>query len=264
VSVVRPAPLGLHFVERGPVAGLALAERRVAAPRATVVAVHGALDRAGSFARMARRLEGVDLVAYDRRGYQGSRALGVGTLDQHVEDLSAVARAQRPRGRVVLFGHSYGGLVALVAATRDPGLGDLVLAYESPLPWVLTRPGTRPPLDEDPGREAEQFFQRVMSPAAWDRLSAAEKESRRLDGPALLGDLRSLATPAPADLATLATPTVYLHGDTVNVEYYRALGTELARLSPAIGVVEVAGAGHGAHLSHPGALARLIEQWEQR
>ncbi|MDE3065278.1 MAG: alpha/beta fold hydrolase [Acidobacteriota bacterium] len=264
MSALSHVPLGLHFVEGGPVAGLALAERRVAAPRATVVAIHGALDRAGSFARLARRLEGVDLVAYDRRGYQGSRALGVGTLEDHVHDLTAVVRAQREGGRVVLFGHSYGGLVALSAATRDPALSDLVLAYESPLPWVLARPGTRPPLGGDPALEAERFFQRVMSPAAWERLSAAERESRRLDGPALLADLRSLSGPAPVDLAALETAAAYLHGDAVNAEYYRALGVALQRLNPGIDVVEVPGAGHGAHLSHPAALARLIEQMERR
>ena len=76
MSSSHAIPQGLHFVANSPVAGLAVAERRVESPLATVICIHGGLDRGGSFARLARRMELFDLVAYDRRGYQGSRDLG--------------------------------------------------------------------------------------------------------------------------------------------------------------------------------------------
>ena len=68
-------------------AGLHIIERAAAAPgRHAVILVHGSLDRAESFRRVMRRLPDVAIVAYDRRGYQGSRAAGVVDLGGHVAD----------------------------------------------------------------------------------------------------------------------------------------------------------------------------------
>ena len=240
-----------------PVPGLAVAERRVTHPQASVICVHGGLDRGGSFARIARRLEQFDLVTYDRRGYQGSRALGVGTHDEHVADLLALIRAERENARVLIFGHSVGGVVALGAALAEPALVDLAVAYESPLPWVLPREHSRSILGEDPREEAEVFFKRMVSRSAWERLSDAEKESRRLDGPALLADLRSVRANAPFDLSDLATSATYVHGDGVLAPYYRELSALLASRY-AIRTVEMTGAGHGAHLANPDQLAELL------
>ena len=240
-----------------PVRGLAVAERRVKGARASVVCVHGGLDRGGSFARIARRLERFDLVTYDRRGYQGSRDLGVGTPGDHVSDLLTLIRAEREHSRVLVFGHSVGGVVALGAAVAEPSLVDLVVAYESPLPWVLPREHSRPVIGEDPREEAEIFFKRMVSRSAWERLSDAEKESRRLDGPALLADLRSVRGVAPFDLSTLGVPSAYVHGDGVLAPYYRELSALLSERY-SIRTLEMTGAGHGAHLANPDQLAELL------
>jgi len=55
-------PSRLHFIANSPVAGLAVAERRVEAPLASVIFVHGALDRGGSFTRVVRRLARFEFV----------------------------------------------------------------------------------------------------------------------------------------------------------------------------------------------------------
>lgn len=241
-----------------PVAGLAVLERRVESPRASIICVHGGLDRGGSFARLARRLDDFDVVAFDRRGYQGSRALGVGTLDQHVDDVVALVNVEARRGPVIIFGHSVGGVIAFGAAIREPLAIDLVIAYESPLPWILPREHSRPFLGEDPSEEVEIFFKRMVSRSAWERLSEAEKQSRRLDGPALLADLRAVRSVAPFDLGELDVPSVYAHGDGVLAAYYRELAALLAeRFS--MDEVEMSAAGHGAHLANPDQLAHLLD-----
>lgn len=265
MSSAPTPPLGLHFVSATPVAGLAMAERRVECPEATVICVHGGLDRGGSFARLARRSENFDLVAYDRRGYQGSRALQPLSLGLHVEDLVAIARSESERGPVILFGHSYGGVVVLGAALAEPSLAQLAIVYESPLPWILHRDSSRPPLSDDPRAEAERFFRRMVSNSAWERLSESERESRLLDGPALLNDLSSLHGDGQLfDLSQLTVPTVYVYGDGIIRDYYRALCAELAKVTPTIQCREFEDAGHGAHLSRPDQLAALIEElWSQ-
>ena len=258
-------PLGLHSVQDSPVTGLSVAERRVATPLATIICVHGGLDRGGSFARLARRTDDFDLIAYDRRGYQGSRSLRPLSLDDDTDDLLSLARHASLHGPVIFFGHSYGGVVTFNAALREPTLVQLVVNYESPLPWVLSRGGPRQALTTDAPGEVERFFRRMVSDSAWERLSEHERESRRLDGPGLLSDLHQLRSGRTLfDLSQLTTPALYVHGDTNTPEYFRELCGVLESMSPLIATREIKRAGHGAHLSNPDQLAALLlDTWEQ-
>ena len=105
-------PAGLHVLSRPAPGGAA-----------SVVFVHGSLDRAESFRRVMRRLPEFGTVAYDRRGYQGSRDAGVTDLSGHVDDLLAIASEVRQGpgpGPVVAVGHSFGGDVVVGAALASP------------------------------------------------------------------------------------------------------------------------------------------------
>ena len=62
-----PYPAGLAVDERPPPDGWEGDDGP------TVVLVHGILDRGSSFSRTIRRLAGMGVVTYDRRGYQRSR-----------------------------------------------------------------------------------------------------------------------------------------------------------------------------------------------
>lgn len=259
-----PTPHGLHFSLDTPVPGLVIAERRVDGPEATIICVHGGLDRGGSFARLARRTERFDFVTYDRRGYQASRDLGPLGFENHVGDLLALARREPGDRPIILFGHSFGGVVTYGAAIVDAAIAQLVVTYEAPLPWIRRRNGTGTPTLEDPQLEAERFFRRIVSDSAWERLSEVERDSRRRDGPALVDDLKSLhAAAAPFDIATLKVPAVYVYGDILAPDFYRSLSAELALLNPLIKSRQVTSAAHGAHLSIPDQLAALIaELWD--
>jgi pimeloyl-ACP methyl ester carboxylesterase len=255
----------LHFVATSPVKGLAVAERRVDVPLACVICVHGALDRGGSFARLVRRLSRFDVIVYDRRGYQGSRDLTPVDLEHHIDDLETLIEREALRQHVILFGHSFGGVVTLGAASRRPSEVRLVVNYESPMSWVLPRASFRPPLSDDARAEAEGFFRRVMSDRAWERLSEVQRESRRLDGPALLSDLTAVRQrQVPCDLSTFSVPFTYVYGDGAQAPYYRALAAELASLNPAIETLEIKEADHAAHLQNSTQLANIIrDRWEK-
>lgn len=260
-----PTPHGLHFVAESPVAGLAVAERRVARPEATIICIHGGLDRGGSFARLARRTDRFDLVTYDRRGYQGSRELAPLGIANHERDLIALARHEVEGRAIIFFGHSFGGDVAYGAAIAEPSVARLVVTYEAPLPWILRRHGSEAPRGHDPSLQAERFFRRVVSDGAWERLSERERDSRRRDGPALVDDLVGLHTaPPPFDITTLKVPAVYVYGDVLAPTFYRTLSAELAVMNPLIRSRQVTNAAHGAHLSVPDQLAALIgELWDE-
>jgi pimeloyl-ACP methyl ester carboxylesterase len=252
-------PSGLAVDERVPL------DRHPGDP--VVVLIHGSLDRGSSFARVVRRLPDLHTVTYDRRGYHDSRdGLPVAdTLDIHIDDLFAVIGG-RP---AVVIGHSFGGTIALGAALRNepaPTIGALA-AFEPPLPW-LPIPGNKASAarkyDDDPAVVSEQFFRRVVGNSAWDHLSEAAKNERRLDGPALAAEMQSIrGQDPPFDPRQLAIPTVFGRGDRSAA---RQRGGVQWLIENVVGseLIEFPGSGHGAHLSHPDAFAALVRRTVER
>jgi len=236
-----------------------------------LVLVHGSLDRAGSFARVLRRLRDHHTLAYDRRGYHRSRHLLPvhATLGGHVDDLLAVID-DRP---AVVVGHSYGGTIALAAALRPGGPGPIlaIAAYEPPLPWLAGRsrqPGASrgrtdrrgPGETGDPAERAERFFRRMVGDAAWERLPEAAKADRRADGAALAAEMDAIrVTEAPFDVAALTIPATFGRGGN-SLPHHRQAVDWLVSHTPAARLVEIAGAGHGAHLTHPDAFAAMARE----
>jgi pimeloyl-ACP methyl ester carboxylesterase len=245
---------------------------------ATVVFVHGSLDRGESFRRVMRRLPDLTTIAYDRRGYQGSREGGVVDLGGHIEDLLAVAEASWAAagngggsgGPVVAVGHSLGGDVVIGAALAEPEAFHAIGVFEPPMPWLGFRrdkgPGAParpwPALAEDPGAEAERFFCRMVGDASWSRLTEVGRESRRADGPALVADLRSLRGEGPPfDVCALGIPSVFGMGGPTTQPHHRRSVQWLGANVPGGVLYEIEGAQHGAHLSHPdhfAAMTRLV------
>jgi pimeloyl-ACP methyl ester carboxylesterase len=236
----------LHVIDKPPADG-------AEAPR--VVIVHGAMDRSASFGRVGRHLRDLHVVRYDRRGYGASAALGTGTLDEHVEDLLRVLDG-RP---ATVFGHSIGGVIALVAAERAPDLVPSLLAYESPEPWAPWWPQPKPRPARDPADEAEAFMRRAIGDRFWSRLPARTREARRSEGPALLADLVSLRGAPPYDPARITVPVIAAAGAETTWWHLRAT-RELAEALPAGELAVVPDAEHGVHLAHPAAAAHLVRR----
>jgi len=257
-------PAGLHVIERtapGPEA-------------ATVILVHGSLDRAESFRRVMRRLPELDIVAYDRRGYQGSRETGVVGLGGHIADLVDIVTEVRARGATTVsaVGHSVGGDVVIGAALAQPRLFASVGAFEPPMPWLgfrRPRPGEERPRDwtpmaEDPAEEVERFFSRMVSPSAWRRLSDEGRAGRRADGPALVADLLGLRGDPPFEVMDLAVPVLFGRGGPASEPHHRDCVAWLSAHVPGAALFEIESAQHGAHLSHPDRFAAFTRAVVER
>jgi pimeloyl-ACP methyl ester carboxylesterase len=254
-------PAALHFTPRpGGKAGTGTVP-------GTVVFVHGSLDRGDSFRLAMRRLPELATVAYDRRGYQGSRAGGVADLGGHIDDLLAIADTVRAEGGgpVVAIGHSLGGNVVVGAALASPRAFDSIGAYEPPMPWLgFRRRGGGPwsGLADDPGDEAERFFGRMVGEGAWARLTESGRAERRADGPALVADMRSMRGEGPPfDVTTLEVPAVFGSGGPATADHHRRTVEWLGANVPGAVFYEITNAQHGAHLSHPdhfAAMTRLV------
>jgi acylglycerol lipase len=116
-------------------------------PIGVVVIAHGFAEHGGRYAHVAARLvsDGVAVRAPDHRGHglsEGKRT-GVVRFDDYVDDLSTVigqARDEWPSRRVILLGHSMGGLIALRLAVRASApIDGLVVSAPAACPRDVSR-----------------------------------------------------------------------------------------------------------------------------
>lgn len=214
---------------------------------------------------MARRLHDVDVIAYDRRGYQGSRATSPVNVAGHLDDLVSVAHAVANELPLIYFGHSYGGVVALGTALLEPRLPSAIVSFEPPLPWVYHRAEAMSPVKEDPAEEAESFFRRMVSDSAWERLGPEGQADRRADGVAIHDDLTTLRSPAPFDVTSVTVPFTYAYGDVDGrAAYYAEVARRLVESPMDVTVRAIPGVGHGAHLSAPEHMVALVRERLER
>jgi pimeloyl-ACP methyl ester carboxylesterase len=249
----------LGVVERKPVAD-------GPAGGALVVLVHGSMDRASSFAKVLRELSDAHVIAYDRRGYARSTTAGTppANIAGQVDDLLEILGGRR----AVVAGHSFGGDIAMAAAIRVPAQIAAVVAYEPPMPWLPSWPpdsaGNVALIAGDtggPAAAAEAFMRRLVGNAVWEHLPPGTRAARRAEGPALLADMACMHPPAgePLDPTQVRVPTVLGRG-TNSRPHHRANCEHLPSVMPDAELVEVEGAGHGCHFSHPAAFAGLVRR----
>jgi acylglycerol lipase len=144
------AVVGLHEGDFVGVRGLRIHHRSwlpAGQPRGIVVIAHGFAEHGGRYTRVAERLvvEGVAVRAADHRGHglsEGKRT-SVIRFDDYVDDLTTTiteAKDEWPALKLILLGHSMGGLVALRFAVRDASLIDgLVVSAPAACPGDVSR-----------------------------------------------------------------------------------------------------------------------------
>ncbi|HET9690915.1 MAG TPA: alpha/beta hydrolase [Acidimicrobiales bacterium] len=219
-----------------------------------VVVVHGAMDRASSFGRLAKRLRDLDVIAYDRRGYAGSFDRGPSTcFDHQVDDLLEVLDG----APAVLVGHSYGGNVVLAVAAEHPQLVPSAVVFEAPAPWEPWWPDRSATDGRDPAEVAERFMRRMVGERTWGALPASTRAARRAEGATMLAEVAALGAVRPYDPAAVRAPVVVGWG-AGSPEHLRQAARQLVDDLPDATGVEVAGSSHGVHLTHPGDLAALV------
>jgi pimeloyl-ACP methyl ester carboxylesterase len=224
------------------------------------------MDRAASFRRLVRRLHeaDVEVVTYDRRGYAGSRDGRLSpTLDDQLRDLRAVVDIATHRPPTI-FGHSFGALLALHLASRDPDACASVLAWEPPMPWFdwyVGAVGDRAnelSWHSDPADVAEMFLKGMVGERVWERMPTATKEDRRAEGPALVSDVHLTRDGTmQLDLTTVTVKTIAACGGRSAPRFARTAALLMDEIPDAM-LIEVADADHGVHLSHPDELASLV------
>lgn len=215
-----------------------------------LVLVHGTLDRKAGMALIAREAQKYcTVIRYDRRGYGTSNQHeGPFSVQDNIDDLAKIVGDRK----VVVFGHSFGGQVALGLASRSTSSVVGVSTYESPLswmPWWSHNSAGAAAVQQEPRDAAETFMIRLVGQNRWDALPEKTKEARRREGPALIGELADLRRQCPWDLESITCPVVVGVGEKA-LEHHRRGAEWLANNLLDAQLVTIAGAGHGAHVSH--------------
>ncbi|WNF28700.1 alpha/beta hydrolase [Streptomyces sp. C11-1] len=230
-----------------------------------LVIVPGAMADARAWRDVATAIEAWDSVAVvNRRGRAPSGPLtDAYSLRTEVADLGVVL--DEFSGTEALFGWSYGGLIALLAADERPLRQ--VVAYEP-----VIRPFGLDVLPDLKAAEAAEDWDAVVG-IVHRRIAgvdAAVVESLRADRETW-DALCRLARPAYAELAALYGPPLpdeparradrvdlIVGGSNQGRAPYGTSFDDVARRVPRAGVHVLPGQGHMAHLEGPGELGRLI------
>ena len=229
-----------------------------------VVLVHGALDRSAAMVQLSRRLDDqYRVLRYDRRGYGRSHcADGPFTVDSHVADLVALLDGRH----AVVFGHSFGGNVALALAERHPDLVRAVAVYEVPLSWLPWWPGStgrRSAMAGSPEDAAEQFMRRMVGDDGWAALPESTRAARRAEGVAFVAEISDLTAAPPWHAEQIQAPFVAMYG-ALTREHHRDGCHYLAELLSGQDAIAIEGARHNGPYTHPEAVAAVIRALEAR
>lgn len=230
-----------------------------------VAVVHGSMDRSAGLLRLSRRLDGNHrVIRYDRRGYGRSSDVGPPwTVEANIDDLEALLERSASAPAVV-FGHSFGGNVALGLASRRPELLHAVVVYETPLSWLDWWPGNSAGAAamaaDDPGDAAEAFMRRLVGDAVWERLPASKRSERRGEGRAMVAELADLRRTEPWSAGRVTVPVLALYGEHAR-PHHRAAMSGLGDMIADCGSAMVPDAGHAGPHTHADAVAAAVEEF---
>lgn len=247
-----------------------------------LVLVHGALGDLRQWDAMAAFLNGRTVIALSRRFHWPNPAPSLDadyTVQSHCQDLLALLRST---GHPVdLAGHSYGALVVLAAALKEPGLVRSLALFEPPLGSLIS---PAPELEvEHASRAAMLASLRARVASGEHELAAAAlvdwvqehaggiaslpaQERKRLrDNAATIGPTYAAAPPAVdcMQLRTLAMPVLIVNGERTRPFYLRAAHAAAACIAQAETAL-VRNAGHMLIIEQPATVATLLRRFLER
>ncbi|ARF81311.1 alpha/beta fold hydrolase [Kitasatospora aureofaciens] len=235
----------------------------------TLLVVHPGGGDATTWGGVVRHLvDDFRVVRIRRRIYASPAGIALShSMAAEAADVTAVADLLEPP--VLLVGHSSGAVAALEAALLRPSAFAGLWLYEPPLPTRELIAGAagvraRAALDGGDPMEAMRIHMRdiVRVPGGLVDAMFADPQMRAALSPCAAAQIAEDeaidALGVGIDrFATLGTPTTLIEGE-LSPAHLRERLADLAAVLPDARVVTLAGQGHAAHITAPGALADSI------
>jgi O-succinylbenzoic acid--CoA ligase len=248
-----------------------LLERPVSATpdQSVVLILHATLSSGWQIRQLASLLaQSATVILPDRRGSGASR-LEVPrpvSLAEHVADARALLD-EFDVGRVTVFGHSFGAIVALALAAAHPDRVAAVIAYEPPLLDVvdtsaLGRPATIAKLvlaahaAGGAPAAAVALLHAIGGDEVLGSASAATRAAILDEGDGVLADVGSIDA-AAVTLSGVICPVTLVTGDE-SEPFYAQIADAAATSLPRADRVRLPGLGHNAPITQPAAIAELV------
>lgn len=236
-----------------------------------LILLPGTLSTAAQLERLAGELAragDITVHAIDRRGSGSGRRADTGPLDvaTHAHDLAAYLDAREIRAAAVV-GSSFGGVLALELAARQPGRIRAVIAYEPPY-GPLADAATQARFAGTAARTAaahaaggsaaaaQAFIRAVSGDAAWDSMSERSRASIAREGDGALAD-SGLAGLDPGGLSRITAPALILTGGASHA-FYGPIAQALVALIPAARHATLDGLTHNAPITDVQPIAAAI------
>lgn len=207
-----------------------------------LVCVHGTGATKESLALLAGSFDAVECVLVERRGRGDSGDAAVHALDREVEDLLAVLdRVENP----ALFGHSFGGIVALEAARRTDRLDRLAL-YEPPVLGGGDGESLAATLADaheagDDAADVRRFFERAVGEDVRDLWPSWEEEAPPAH--TFVREVAAVESYELPDASDLGVPALLLYGDE-SPRHLRESTQAVADALPDARLTSLEGVGH--------------------
>jgi pimeloyl-ACP methyl ester carboxylesterase len=234
-----------------------------------VVLLHATLSASVQLAGLARLLAARGpVLVLDRRGSGESVVAISRPLDVavHVADVAALLDAENVAA-AILVGHSFGGVVALEAATRLPGRVCAAVAWEppyGPLADAVTRVAfgavgvatERAYTNGGAAAAAAAFLDGVAGAGAWAALPDRARAFLSAQGAGAFADALLVGLD-PAGLARITAPVTVLTG-TASEPFYAPIARTVAARIPGARLVTVDGLRHPAPITDPEPVAAAV------
>ena len=247
--------------------------------RPTVVLLHSSAGSSRQWSALAQRLEPLyDVRTVDfhdhgtQRRWHDQRPLRLADEAELVEPIVKAA------GRVHLVGHSYGGVVALKVAERNPAAIASIAVYEPVLfRWLFDAEPDSEAAQEaraiaavmhkylergDAYRAAECFLNYWGGFGTWEAMSAERRDAQAVRMRAVLAHFGALAGDAPtvANVQRLSVPILALSGS-ATAATTRHIAALLRAALPFAQHDTIVGAGHMGPLTHPVQVNARLERF---
>jgi N-formylmaleamate deformylase len=246
--------------------GINIAYTRTSGSKPPVVLLHGLAANGDCWTAVAQALQAdYDVIMPDARGHGGSSAPDSGyTYEDHAADVVGLMEALR-LAPAILIGHSMGGLVAAVAASRAPErLRGLILAD----PTFLSPKVQREVRDSDVADQHRRYLAMSL-----DELVAEARlrhPQRSLDTIQRIARARLQTSLAAFDVLTPPNPDYRQVVRSIEVPSLLVIGgpkgvvspevaAELQRINPRLLVEQIPQAGHGLHYDQPERFAEVVK-----
>jgi pimeloyl-ACP methyl ester carboxylesterase len=219
-------------------------------------------------------------VAYSRRFHHPNAPPGPGeayTASVHADDLVAFVGSLRA-GAVHIVASSYGGVVALLVASKHPQLVRSLVLTEAAMLSLL-------PPDSAAARQAAElesarrlmargdaeaairaFVDLIMKPGAYRFMPASTREMLDDNLPELRLEAAAPAGDPPfscEDAGRVAAPVLLLTGDS-SPAFFKAISERLAECLPTVDAVTVPGAAHAVHAQQPARFNELVVEFLEK